>query len=191
MSGDSTVDSIPVQPITWLAAQKRPFIAATIAALLFVLLIAAGGVIHGDPRGALSFLLWPGPLLYVAIAIPFLLPLWLVQLIIYIQMWQQGRPYFVSTQSASLLERERQCHFVLYLRPMMFVLSVLYVETRARERYWMRPTWLYLSICAVGLLAFCLLSIYLPLAPPLFIISAVIFWISAFIFGLGHLVVGA
>jgi hypothetical protein len=190
MSGKNTVDNITVQPITWTAAQKRPFIAATVAALLLIFSLAAGALIHGETGIPLLQLIVFGLLYFVAFVISFLLPMWLVQLVIYSQMWQQGQPYFVNVQSASLLDRKRQCRFILSLRTMTFVLCILYVETRATERYWMKPVWLYLSLCALGLLAFCLLSISIPRMSPLLIISAITFWTSALIFGMGHLVVG-
>ncbi|MDX1689268.1 MAG: hypothetical protein R3248_14895 [Candidatus Promineifilaceae bacterium] len=174
-------------PISWLAAQKRPLIAAHIGGLG---LLVAGVVAEGGLPVSTGRLLWPGVLYYVVFIIAFLLPLWLVQTVVFLQMRHSGRPVFVTPTAAEHVEPERRCRFLLSLRMQMFVLAALYLPSGGGGRQWTRPAWLFLALFAAALLGFCLWTIFIPALPPLFLLGAITFWSSALIFGLSHLIRG-
>ncbi|MDX1663904.1 MAG: hypothetical protein R3272_08930 [Candidatus Promineifilaceae bacterium] len=174
------------QPVGWLAAQKRPIIAVTVAALALL----ATAFFVGDRPLILSRLLWPGLLYYLAFVLSALAPLWLVQAAIYLQMRRHGRPLFVHPGAVASLPPERTCPFLLALRPRVFTLSALYLASTpsaATRRQWVRPAWLFFALFATGLLAFCLWTTFVPALPPLLLLSAMTFWFSAFILGLSDL----
>lgn len=175
------------KPIGWVAAQKRPVAAAHVGglAMLVVAVVTEGGLPLTGGR-----LLWPGILFYVVFILAFLLPLWLVQGVVYWQMRRVGRPVFMPPASAEQLARERRCRFLLSLRTHVFVLAVLYLMDGEGGRGWTRPAWLFLGLFAATLLGFCLWTIFIPVLPPLFLLGVITFWTSAFIFGLSHLVRG-
>lgn len=175
------------EPIGWAAAQKRPVVAAHVggAAMLVVAVVTEGGLPVAAGR-----LLWPGVLFYVVFILAFLLPLWLVQGVVYWQMGRGGRPVFMPPASAEQLDRARRCRFLLSLRTHVFVLAVLYLADGEGGRGWTRPAWLFLALFAAALLGFCLWTISVPVLPPLFLLGVITFWMSAFIFGLSHLVRG-
>lgn len=176
------------QPISWLAAQKRPFIAANVAALLLFAIGALSEIPRHMAIGSFSWLLWPGPLFYLVIVLAFLAPLWLVQAIVYAQMWQMGQPIFVDPALWPDLEPHRRCRFLLSLRTMVIVLAVLHLRTTHKRRVWTRPLWLFLALFASSLFTFCVWTSSLPMLPPIALVGSVIFWCSALIFGLSHLV---
>lgn len=175
------------EPIGWATAQKRPVVAAHVGglAMLVVAVVTEGGLPVAAGR-----LLWPGVFFYVVFILAFLLPLWLVQGIVYWQMGRRGRPMFVSPAGAGQLDPERRCRFLLSLRTHVFVLAVLYLADGEGGRGWTRPAWLFLGLFAASLLGFCLWTIFVPVLPPLFLLGVITFWTSAFIFGLSHLVRG-
>ena len=180
----ATTERSAPRPISWFAAQKRPLIVAHIAGL--ALLVPA--LWAGDLSPAvLGRILWPGPLYYFVFLFAFMLPQWLVQAVVYSQMWQRGQPSFVDVSEEPFLDPERRCRFVLSLRTHVFVLAILYVNSREREVHWTQPAWLYLALFAMGLLTFCLLATSVSLLPPLLSLSAIVFWTTSLIFGLGHL----
>lgn len=180
--------SVEPQPISWLAAQKRPFLAANVAALAIFVAGALSNIPERVAAPSFAWLMWPGVLYYVTIVFAFLLPLWLVQVAVYAQMRQIGRPYFVVAGSWRQLEHQHRCRFLLSLRMVVIVLAVLYLPGAQEKRVWTRPLWLFLALFATSLLAFCLWTISLPVLPPLPLIGAIIFWSAALIFGLSHLV---
>ena len=180
------------QPISWLAAQKRAFVAANVGALaLFVT-----GAIVGLPERVAApspwWVLWPGALYYLTVLFAFLLPLWLVQAVIFAQMWQRGQPVFIDVAGAEAVAPNRRCRFLLSLRQFVFVLAVLYLPSGAgRERTWTRPAWLYLGLFATALLAFCLWTTTFMAAPaPLPLLAAIVFWSSSLVLGLSHVLRG-
>ncbi len=187
MSSGEGAGRLGPEAIGWVAAQKRPVIAAHVggAAMLGVAVVTEGGLPVAAGR-----LLWPGVLFYGVFIVAFLLPLWLVQGIVFWQMGRGGRAVFVSPDEAGQLDAERRCRFLLSLRMRRFVLAVLYRVGGEGGRGWTRPAWLFLELFAAALLGFCLWTIFIPALPPLLILGAITFWSSAFIFGLSHLVAG-
>ena len=188
MTSSREAASLPsLEPITWVSAQKRPVIAAHIGALaLFVVAaVAEGGLPDSSGR-----LLWPGVLYYVVFVVAFLLPLWLVQTVILLQMRRSGRPVFVAPAAVKHVDPGRRCRFLLSLRMQTFVLAALYLPSGKGGRQWTRPAWLFLTLFAAALLTFCLWTIFIPVLPPPFLLGAITFWSSALIFGLSHLIRG-
>lgn len=177
-------------PISWLAAQKRPFIAANTGALILFVIAALSPIpLHLD-ISSLSWLLWPGVLYYFTVVFAFLLPLWLVQAVIYAQMWQVGRPHFVSPALSPDLDPRYSCRFLLSLRGTVIVFAVLHLDSMQTAPRWTRPGLLFMLLFAAGLLGLCIGDIVARLMPPLIVLGAIIFWTSALIFGLSHMLEG-
>lgn len=175
------------KPIGWLAAQKRPLIAAHVGALAF---IVGAVVVEGWRPVSVDQLLWPGALYYLVFVLAFLLPLWLVQGVIFVQMRRRGRPVFISPAAVHQVDPARRCRFLLRLRTHVFVLAVLYLAAGEGGRAWTRPAWLFLALFATALLGFCLWTIFIAVLHPLFLLGAITFWTSALVFGLSHLIRG-
>lgn len=174
-------------PIGWPVAQLRPLIAASAGALaMFVVAVIA----EGWPPVSSAGQLWSGFVTYVVFVVAFLLPLWLVQAVIFVQMRRAGQPVFMPPSAAGQLDAGRRCRFLLSLRSRFFVLAVLYVASGEGERTWTRPAWLFLALFAVALLGICLWTIFIPVLPSLLILGVITFWSSALIFGLSHLIRG-
>jgi hypothetical protein len=180
------------QPISWLAAQKRAFMATSVGALALFVTGALAGLPERLAVPSLWWVLWPGALYYLTVVFAFLLPLWIVQAVIYAQMWQRGQPVFIAVADGEGTAPNRRCRFLLSLRTFVFVLAVLYLPSGAgRERTWTRPAWLYLGLFATALLAFCLwTTTFMSAPPPLPLLAAIVFWSSSLVLGMSDVLRG-